>query len=79
LETTTITKTLNEIYNIVPHLVKLPETKMSLDYDKEVDTLYISFKRPQKANDSEMLSNGILLRYKDKEIVGITILDASKR
>ena len=48
-------------------------------YDEEADVLYISFKRPQKATDSEMLEDGILLRYKDKELVGITILEASKR
>jgi uncharacterized protein YuzE len=41
--------------------------------------LYISFKRPQKATDTEMLKEGILLRYKEKEVVGVTILDASKK
>jgi uncharacterized protein YuzE len=41
--------------------------------------LYISFKRPQKATDTEMTKDGILIRYKDDEIVGITILEASKR
>ena len=61
------------------HFIKLPETKMWIDYDKEADVLYISFKRPQKATDSEMLENGVLLRYKEDELVGITILDASKR
>ena len=30
------------------------------DYDKEADVLYINFKRPQKATDSEMLENGVL-------------------
>ncbi len=49
-----------------------------IDYDKEADVLYISFKRPQRATDSEMLDNGVLLRYKDDELVGLTILEASK-
>jgi uncharacterized protein YuzE len=52
---------------------------MWVDYDKEADVLYISFKRPQKATDSEMLENGILLRYRGNEIVGNTVLEASKR
>ncbi|NMX21943.1 hypothetical protein C5S30_05835 [ANME-1 cluster archaeon GoMg4] len=52
---------------------------MWIDYDKEADVLYISFTRPQKATDSEMLENGILLRYKGDELVGITVLEASKR
>ena len=52
---------------------------MWIDYDQEVDVLYISFKRPQRATDSEMLENGILFRHRDDALVGITILDASKR
>jgi len=52
---------------------------MWIDYDKEADVLYINFKRPQKATDSEMMEKGILLRYRDNELVGITILDASQR
>lgn len=71
-------ESLHDVYEMVSHLIKLPETKMSMDYDKEADVLYISFKRPQKATDSEMLDNGIIVRYKDDEVVGLTILDASK-
>jgi uncharacterized protein YuzE len=79
MATAEIDKTLKEITEIIPHFIKLPETKMWIDYDKEADVLYISFKRPQRTTDSEMLENGVLLRYKDNELVGITILEASKR
>ncbi len=72
-------KTLKEIYELIPHFIKLPEKKMWLDYDNEADVLYINFKKPQRATDSEMLDNGVLLRYRDTELVGITIMDASKR
>jgi uncharacterized protein YuzE len=41
--------------------------------------LYISFQRPQQATDTEITDEGILLRYKGKHLVGITILDASAR
>jgi len=68
-----------EIFKATPHLLKFPTTKMWIDYDQEGDALYISFKRPQRATDSEMLENGILFRYREDELVGITILDASKR
>ena len=68
-----------EIFKATPHLLKFPTTKMWIDYDQEADVLYISFKRPQKATDSEMLENGILLRHKEDELVGVTILEASKR
>lgn len=70
---------LEEVFKATPHLLKFPVAKMWIDYDKEADVLYISFNRPQKATDSEMLENGILLRYKDDELVGITVLEASKR
>ena len=70
---------IQEVFKATPHLLRFPVTKMWVDYDKEADVLYISFKRPQKATDSEMLENGILLRYRGNEIVGITVLEASKR
>lgn len=75
---TGIDETLKEVFELVSHVIRLPETKMWIDYDKEADVLYISFKRPQRATDSEMLKDGILLRYKDDKLVGITILEASR-
>ncbi|MCL0070012.1 DUF2283 domain-containing protein [Dehalococcoidia bacterium] len=62
-----------------PHILRLPAARMWLDYDKEADVLYISFNRPQRATESEMLGNGILLRHRGDELVGLTVLDASKR
>ncbi|MBI5215520.1 MAG: DUF2283 domain-containing protein [Ignavibacteriae bacterium] len=70
---------LQEVFEVTPHLLRLPHGRMSFDYDKEADVLYISFKRPQKATTSEMLKEGILIRYRGKEVVGLTVLDASKR
>jgi uncharacterized protein YuzE len=70
---------LKEIFAAIPHLLKLPAGRMWIDYDREADVLCISFKRPQKATDSEMLGNGILVRYRGEQIVGLTILEASKR
>ena len=70
---------LKEVFKATPHLLKFPVGRMWIDYDKDADVLYISFKRPQKATDSEMLKNGILVRYKGKQVVGLTILEASKR
>lgn len=79
MATSAVDATLKEVYELVSHLIKLPETRMLIDYDKEADVLYISFKRPQRATDSEMLENGVLLRYKGDELVGITVLEASAR
>jgi uncharacterized protein YuzE len=50
-----------------------------LDYDKEADVLYMSFRRPQKATETTERENGILIRKDGEDIVGLTILNASKR
>lgn len=70
---------IDEVFKVTHSLLKLSQKKMRIDYDESADVLYISFQRPQKATDTEMTEDGILLRYKDDELVGITILDASKR
>jgi len=59
---------------------RFPASKLWLDYDAEADVLYISLKRPQKATETiDLDEEGILLRYRDSELVGMTVLDASKR
>ena len=70
---------ISDVFKATPHFLKMPANRMWIDYDREADVLYISLKRPQKATDSEMLENGILVRYRGSQVVGLTILDASKR
>ena len=48
-------------------------------YDAEADALYISFKKPYQATDSELTDDDVIVRYDGREIVGLTILHASKR
>ncbi len=50
---------------------------MVINYDQEVDVLYFSFDDVQKADDTEIYSDDILMRKKNKIPVGITILHAS--
>jgi uncharacterized protein YuzE len=76
---TAVAKAVDDISEAVPHLIRLPQKKAWIDYDEAADVLYISLKRPQKATDTKLLAErGILLRYRDKELVGVTVLDASK-
>ena len=67
------------ILKAVPQLVRFPAQKMWIDYDEEADVLYLSFQRPQRATDSELREDGIIVRKRGKAIVGLTILDASTR
>jgi uncharacterized protein YuzE len=69
----------HSVTQAVPLLLKFPERRFWVDYDAEADVLYISFHRPQQATDTEMTEEGVLLRFKGDELVGITILDASTR
>jgi uncharacterized protein YuzE len=58
---------------------QLPAKKLWLDYDPEADVLYVSLKRPQKATETvDLEKEGVLLRYRDDELVGITVLEASR-
>ena len=52
---------------------------IEVDYDSEGDVLYISFGKPQEADDSDVTEEGVIIRLKEGKIVGITILNASKR
>lgn len=57
-------------------MLALPVRQMWSDYDVEADVLYISFRKPQQANDSIMESDGNIYHYRDDELVGITVLNA---
>jgi uncharacterized protein YuzE len=48
-------------------------------YDAEVDVLYINFKKPSHASDSEITDDDIVVRYENGDIVGLTVMHASKR
>ena len=60
-------------------MVKLPVQHLWLDYDKEADVLYMSFRKPQRATETVELEDDILIRKDGKDIVGLTTLNASRR
>lgn len=60
------------------NLAKYGQDKLFIDYDKDADVLYVSFGKPQKADDSVQGNDGIIRRKKGKKIVGLTILNASR-
>ena len=47
---------------------------MWISYDRDADVLYMSFERPQRASDSVLQDDNVLLRYRGKKLVGITII-----
>ena len=65
-----------EISSVLPYFLKHKNVWSS--YDKEADVLYLHFKKPSHAETSEMSEDDIIYRYNKKELVGITVLNASK-
>lgn len=68
-----------KILDIVPELLDIPYSRTWSDYDKEADVLYINFKKPSHADDSEIMDDDVIIRYEKGNIIGITIINASKR
>ena len=71
--------TLEEAKKMVSHLLNIPFKRVWSSYDEGADVLYLNFKKPAHADDSEMTEDDIIIRYEKSEIIGITILNASKR
>ena len=63
---------------LVPQLLEIPHERIWTTYDKEADVLYVNFKKPSHADDSELTDDDIIVRYEAGQIVGITVLNASK-
>jgi uncharacterized protein YuzE len=70
---------LDHLLRAVANFIKLPATKLWLDYDAEADVLYVHFEEKPSSTHSEMREDGILLDYRDNQLVGLTVLEASHR
>lgn len=66
------------VMKALPHLLNLPSKSFWIDYDDEADVLYVSFEKPQNA-DNSIMEDDAIIHYRKGEVVGITVLDASKR
>ena len=72
-------KSLVHFLKAVAHLVQLPKHRMWLDYDEEVDVLYVHFVDKPNSTHSELRGDGVIFDYKGKELVGVTVMEASHR
>jgi len=52
--------------------------EIEFDYDEEADVLYISFGKPKKAIVEEVGNIGVRIDEKNKNIVGLTIIEFLK-
>lgn len=67
------------IQNLTPQLLSIPFKRIWYSYDEEADVLYLNFKKPSHADDSELTDDDMIIRFEKGEVVGITVLHASKR
>ncbi len=72
-------KNLNEYLSLIPVVRQCPGGSLWSSYDEEGDVLYVNFRESVPATDSELTDDDIILRYDGDDLVGITILHASKR
>ena len=71
--------TLEPMVGLLPLLEELNIRNIWVNHDREADVLYVSFRRPQDADDSELTEGGVIHRYHGEQLVGLTILNVSKR
>jgi uncharacterized protein YuzE len=64
---------------LVPALRQSPGGQFWSSYDSEADTLSISFKKATRATDAEITDDDVIIRYDGEEVIGLTILHASRR
>lgn len=68
-----------EYLKLLPAVKQSPQDYIWLSYDEAADTLYINFKKPSYATESEITDDDVIVRYEGDQVVGLTILHASKR
>lgn len=69
--------TVSSVLRALPHLLKFPARHYWVDYDAQADVLYVSFERPQQATDTRPAGDHLLLRYRGRRLVGVTVLHTS--
>ncbi len=70
---------IQDFVRLVPRVKEAPYHLMWLSCDTEADTLYVNFKKPSRATDSELTDDDVIVRHEGEEVVGVTILHASNR
>jgi uncharacterized protein YuzE len=73
------TADLTDYLSLVPALLRAPNRTVWSSYDADADVLYLNFKKPSIATDSEITDDDVIVRYEGEEVVGLTVLHASSR
>ena len=71
--------TVEQYVSLIPAVKHSPKQYLWSSYDAEADVLYMNFKKPSHADDSELTDDDVIIRYEQGQVVGLTILHASRR
>ena len=70
---------IDKYIHLIPAVKHSPKHCLWSSYDAEADVLYVNFKKPSHADDSELTDDDVIIRYEQGEVIGLTILNASQR
>ncbi|MBI3708228.1 MAG: DUF2283 domain-containing protein [Proteobacteria bacterium] len=70
---------LDDYVRLVPAVKQAPDKTLWLTYDPEADVLYVNYRKPSRASDSELTDDDVIVRYDGDDIIGLTILHAGHR
>ena len=68
---------IKEIRNILPWFMK--QKTVWANYNEEADVLFLHFKKSNHADHSEMTDDDMIIRYENDQIIGVTVLNVSKK
>ena len=71
--------TVDKYVHLIPAVRHSPKHYLWSSYDAEADVLYVNFKKPSHADDSELTDDDVIIRYEQGQVIGLTILNASHR
>jgi len=64
----------SDFLDLIPAMLQAPHRSMHCTYDEPADMMYVNFEPGAEATDSD-----IIVRYRGDEVIGLTILHASRR
>ena len=65
--------------DLLPAVRQSPGHTMRCTYDEPADEVCVAFKPEAEATDSELRPDDIVVRYRGDEVIGLTILHASRK
>jgi len=70
---------LSDFLDVIPAMLQAPHRSMQCTYDEPADVMYVNFETGAEATDSELGPDDIIVRYRGEQVIGLTILHASRR